>query len=91
MSRTVLLGNSNAIDPGTREPIPGKQITTVHVPEGDSVQEFLRTAFHADGFWPQHSSSPRPDWVESTDETLAQAVSLVTECPVGRPADWDEE
>jgi hypothetical protein len=86
VSRIVLLGNSNALDNG--RPLPGKRITELKVPEGDSVQEFLRTCFHPDGLWPLHCQAPAPDWVEG-DTELAKAVSLVTGCPVGRPDDWD--
>jgi hypothetical protein len=84
---TVLLGNSQARDGG--ESLPGLRVTTVHLPDRLSVEEVLRSLFDANGLWPVHSDSQFPDWVECSDEAIADAISVRADCPIGRPADWE--
>ena len=78
----VLLGNPDPVG------VAGKSITTANIPDSYTMSERLRTLFHADGLWPQHSTSFRPAWVECDDAAMAEAVSEHVGCPIGRPDDW---
>lgn len=86
----VLLGNTSAIHGDDNDSLPGNRETHVHIPDTYTRQEALRTIFHNDGLWVSHSSAPAPAWVECDDDpALAEAISLITDCPVGRPEDWE--
>jgi len=80
----VQLGNPNPIG------VEGKSVTTANIPDVYTMSERLRTLFHDDGLWPQHSLASAPDWVECDDDATAEAISESTGCPIGCPEDWRE-
>lgn len=74
----------------------GARITVANVPAEDTPAEQLQaitaevaTGAQHDGVWRTHSSAAAPDWVESTDPELAQAISEHYGCPLGRPKAWE--
>lgn len=77
--------------------LPGKQITTVHIPDDYSLFEGLQCITAGDGVWANHSISEDPavpavpSWVESDSPALAAVLAENYNCPIGRPGDWDEE
>lgn len=78
----VRLGNPAAHDRG--QPVPGEQVTTIHVPDSDPHDERMRTVTHTDGLW-QAVSLGSPTWVESDDPDLAATLAAHYGCPVGAP------
>jgi hypothetical protein len=95
---TVLLGNKNAGErvkeseeyPDGWRKIPGKQITTISIPDGWSLADALRGITHPDGAWKAHSKDDAPAWVECDDETLAMVLASQFKCPIGRPKEWSK-
>lgn len=93
----VHLGNTAAVH-GTRDEetgratveLPGNRVTTVTIPDTYTRQEAIRTVWHPDGLWVQHSTAAGPAWVECDDDPeLASALGIIYGCPVGRPEDWE--
>src|SRR5690242_5886814 len=95
---TVLLGNEKAgenVDVSEQYPdgwraIPGKQVTTVTIPDEWSLADAFRTVTHPGGVWANHSMAEAPSWVESNDAALASLLASQYNCPVGRPKGWDK-
>lgn len=85
----VLLGNVNPAS------LDGPSITRVDVPEGRKRVEALREIVD---LWTSiggahGTEDDRPEWVESSDEALAELLSEHWtdehhSCDVGRPNDW---
>ena len=84
---TVILGNPAALDGG--RVLDGKQITTVNIPTDYTPAECLATIADGDGVWRNHSGASAPEWVESDDPDLAEAISAHYGCPIGRPGNGD--
>jgi hypothetical protein len=76
----VLLGNHAALD-HEGNVVEGQQVTSIHIPEGDSHSERFRTITHDDGLWRRLASGDAA-WVASDDERLARALSAHFDCPV---------
>lgn len=72
-------------------PLEGNLVTSINIPDSYTRQEALRTVWHPDGVWAQHSTAPGPAWVESDDPALAEALAAIYGCPVGRPEDWETQ
>lgn len=83
--RVVQLGNVDAWDNG--RPIPGNQVTNVVIPDERSDGDAIRDIVHPDGLWNVHSRQ-LPAWVESNSEALAERLSEIFGCPIGRPDNW---
>lgn len=81
---TVHLGNPAPAAPE----VTGRSVTTAQIPDVYTHSEILRTIFHEDGLWAQHSTAPFPAWVECDDPVLTEAIAARAGCPVGRPGDW---
>lgn len=75
---TVKLGNVNPVD----DAVNGNAVTTFHVPETTKRSTaVIEVASSWDG---RHSFDP-PEWVESTDELLAQSLADEFSWPAGIP------
>lgn len=92
---TVRLGNPQAIQHATGEPVEGSQVTEADLPAQWSLAEQVRAVVHDDphfhGLWKAHSAAAAPSWVESDSPELAQALAAHYGSPIGAPATDTQE
>jgi hypothetical protein len=86
---TVYLGNPGPIFNGQPTDDPDA-ITKVVIPDGRSLDSAIRDIIHSDGLWQIHSTRP-PAWVESDTPELAEAIAKHFGCPIGRPANKQDD
>lgn len=70
-----------------REPLAGvdRTETIFQLPDEWDLSNMIDTVKKV---FASHHSDDLPEWVESDDEVLAQALARDLGCPVGRPEDW---
>ena len=85
---TVRYGNPQTIDHRTGAAVAGQQVTTSHIDPSYPLERAVLALTHADGAWAAHSAAAAPDWVESDDPELAEALAAHWGCPIGCPDDW---
>jgi hypothetical protein len=90
------LGNHDAVHHATRQPIPGEQVTSGHIPDDWPLQDQFRTVTHQDGttagIWATHAADDaRPAWVWSSSAELAELLAAHYGCPIAEPTDDTSE
>lgn len=83
----VTLGNPHPL----RLPAPENRVTTVAIPDSDTLDEAFRTVTDRDGVWANHSHADAPAWVESDDADFADRLAAHYGISVGRPDEWEDE
>ncbi|MGI5155806.1 hypothetical protein [Microbispora sp. CA-102843] len=90
MPTTVWLGNRRAVHGEDRQPLKGKLVTTVVIPDGRTLLEAAQEITHSQGVWAAHSDAPAPAWVASTDPALAALLGQHYGCEVRDPQPAEE-
>ena len=94
---TVRLGNESAVEPYRDEhdalqhrPLPGRRVTTIHVPPDRTVAEAFQDITHPNGVWAYHGQpGSKPSWAESDSPALELLLRAHFGCGA-RPDGWTE-
>lgn len=93
---TVRMGNASARE-GYRDeqgvlrhrPLPGRRVTTAHVPADRTLAEAFADITHPQGVWAHHAEpGSKPAWVESDNPSLQDLLRAHFGCGA-RPDGWE--
>lgn len=70
-------------------PLPGRRITTAHIPADRTLAEAFADITHPRGVWAHHGAG-KPAWVESDNPALETLLHSHFGCGE-RPDGWEED
>jgi len=88
-NETAQEGHSDAAGVLQHRPLPGRRITTAHIPADRTLAEAFADITHPRGVWAHHGQpGTKPAWVESDNAALEDLLRSHFGCGA-RPDGWE--